>query len=92
MTLRELLAQLPPDLLLPELAPSGDHPALEQAVTGLCTNSKICQPGELFIGMPGTRVTLMTESTKPRTSLTSKERGITGSSRKTLLRAPSKYT
>ncbi|MEM8615020.1 MAG: Mur ligase family protein, partial [Cyanobacteria bacterium P01_H01_bin.105] len=56
MTLRELLAQLPPDLFPPELLLSGDHPALEQAVIGLCTNSKNCQPGELFIGMPGTRV------------------------------------
>ncbi len=51
MTLRELLAQLPSGLV-----PAIDHPALDQAVTGLCTNSKNCQPGNLFIGMPGTRV------------------------------------
>lgn len=49
MTLRELLAKLP---LLANL----EHPALDQAVTGLCTHSKLCQPGDLFIGMPGTRV------------------------------------
>ena len=51
MTLRELLAQLPP-----ELVPTVDHPALDQRVTGLCANSKACQPGHVFIGMPGTRV------------------------------------
>ncbi|MDV3347735.1 UDP-N-acetylmuramoyl-L-alanyl-D-glutamate--2,6-diaminopimelate ligase [Leptothoe sp. LEGE 181152] len=51
MTLRELLAQLPPELL-----PNIDHPALDQTVTGVCTNSTNCQPGNLFIGMPGTRV------------------------------------
>ncbi|MGD1851336.1 MAG: UDP-N-acetylmuramoyl-L-alanyl-D-glutamate--2,6-diaminopimelate ligase [Cyanophyceae cyanobacterium] len=33
-----------------------DHPALEAVVKGLNTNSKTCQPGDLFIGMPGTRV------------------------------------
>ena len=49
MTLRELLAQLPAEVAV-------EHPALDQAVTGLCTNSKSCQPGDLFIGMPGTRV------------------------------------
>lgn len=53
MTLRELLAQLPSELLpMINLA----HPVLELDVTGLCTNSKNCQPGDLFIGMPGTRV------------------------------------
>ena len=51
MTLRELLAQLPP-----ELVPTVEHPALDQPVIGVCTNSKNCQPGDLFIGMPGTRV------------------------------------
>ncbi|MGD1948163.1 MAG: UDP-N-acetylmuramoyl-L-alanyl-D-glutamate--2,6-diaminopimelate ligase [Leptolyngbyaceae cyanobacterium] len=49
MTLRELLAQSPARFAI-------EHPALDQAVTGLCTNSKSCQPGDLFIGMPGTRV------------------------------------
>ncbi|MEM6251924.1 MAG: UDP-N-acetylmuramoyl-L-alanyl-D-glutamate--2,6-diaminopimelate ligase [Cyanobacteria bacterium P01_D01_bin.156] len=51
MTLRELLAKLPA-----ELVPNIDHPALDQSVTGLCVNSKNCEPGDLFIGMPGTRV------------------------------------
>jgi UDP-N-acetylmuramoyl-L-alanyl-D-glutamate--2,6-diaminopimelate ligase len=50
MKLRELLATLPYDLSLP------DHPALEQEVTGLATNSHACKPGDVFIGMPGTRV------------------------------------
>jgi UDP-N-acetylmuramoyl-L-alanyl-D-glutamate--2,6-diaminopimelate ligase len=48
MKLRELLATLP--VTLPE------HPALEAEVKGLTTNSHACQPGDLFIGMPGTRV------------------------------------
>lgn len=51
MTLRELLAKVPPELL-----PAMDRAALEQTVTGLCTNSKNCEPGNVFIGMPGTRV------------------------------------
>ncbi|MBT9313716.1 UDP-N-acetylmuramoyl-L-alanyl-D-glutamate--2,6-diaminopimelate ligase [Leptothoe kymatousa] len=51
MTLRELLAQLPTGLV-----PTVNHPALEQPVTGLCTNSRNCQPGNVFIGMPGTQV------------------------------------
>jgi len=50
MKLMELLASLPGLPALPE------HEALEQEVTGLCTNSHACQPGNLFIGMPGTRV------------------------------------
>ncbi len=50
MQLRELLANLPHPLQLP------DHPALEAEVKGLSTNSHACQPGDLFIGMPGTRV------------------------------------
>ena len=49
MKLRELLAvanieQLP------------QHPAMDRLVKGLATNSHACQPGDLFIGMPGTRV------------------------------------
>ncbi|MBT9315694.1 UDP-N-acetylmuramoyl-L-alanyl-D-glutamate--2,6-diaminopimelate ligase [Leptothoe spongobia] len=52
MRLHDLLAQLPPDLIVPAIK----HPALDETVTGLCTNSKRCQPGNLFIGMPGTRV------------------------------------
>jgi UDP-N-acetylmuramoyl-L-alanyl-D-glutamate--2,6-diaminopimelate ligase len=54
MILRELLACLPEGLIEP--TPLPDHPALEAEVKGLCTNSHACQPGELFLGMPGTRV------------------------------------
>jgi UDP-N-acetylmuramoyl-L-alanyl-D-glutamate--2,6-diaminopimelate ligase len=50
MKLVELLRALPEDLHLPE------HGALEREVTGLATNSHACKPGDLFIGMPGTRV------------------------------------
>lgn len=50
MKLRSLLAALP-GLSLP-----AEHSALEAEVTGICTNSLACQPGDLFIGMPGTRV------------------------------------
>ncbi|MBE9179014.1 UDP-N-acetylmuramoyl-L-alanyl-D-glutamate--2,6-diaminopimelate ligase [Oculatella sp. LEGE 06141] len=50
MRLRELLAALPYELSSP------DHPALEAEVKGLCTNSHACQAGDVFIGMPGTRV------------------------------------
>jgi len=42
--------------LVPGLSPLPDHPALDQEVKGLSTNSHACQPGDLFIGMPGTRV------------------------------------
>ncbi|MBE9128159.1 MULTISPECIES: UDP-N-acetylmuramoyl-L-alanyl-D-glutamate--2,6-diaminopimelate ligase [unclassified Coleofasciculus] len=50
MKLRELLAAVP------NLAQQPNHPALDAQVTGICTNSHACQPGNLFIGMPGTRV------------------------------------
>ena len=50
MKLRELLATIPNRGAMPE------HPALDADVTGICTNSHACQPGNLFIGMPGTRV------------------------------------
>lgn len=50
MKLKELLSHLPDLSALP------DHPALEAEVKGLTTNSHACQPGDLFIGMPGTRV------------------------------------
>ncbi|MBE9011712.1 UDP-N-acetylmuramoyl-L-alanyl-D-glutamate--2,6-diaminopimelate ligase, partial [Pseudanabaenaceae cyanobacterium LEGE 13415] len=50
MQLRELLAKLPDVGEIPE------HPALNAEVKGLTTNSLSCQPGDLFIGMPGTRV------------------------------------
>jgi UDP-N-acetylmuramoyl-L-alanyl-D-glutamate--2,6-diaminopimelate ligase len=50
MKLRELLASLSGALTLPS------HPALDLEVKGLCTNSQSCKEGDLFIGMPGTRV------------------------------------
>lgn len=50
MQLRKLLAALP------DLGEIPDHPALDADVKGLTTNSLSCQPGDLFIGMPGTRV------------------------------------
>lgn len=50
MKLKELLATLPLSSALP------NHPALDAEVKGLTTNSHACQPGDLFIGMPGTRV------------------------------------
>jgi UDP-N-acetylmuramoyl-L-alanyl-D-glutamate--2,6-diaminopimelate ligase len=49
MKLRELLAEVP-GLDLPA------HPALELEVKGVVTNSHACKPGDLFVGMPGTRV------------------------------------
>lgn len=54
MKLRELLATLPD--LDPSLNGLSDHAALEAEVKGLSTNSHSCQPGDLFIGLPGTRV------------------------------------
>ncbi|NET35498.1 MAG: UDP-N-acetylmuramoyl-L-alanyl-D-glutamate--2,6-diaminopimelate ligase [Cyanothece sp. SIO1E1] len=51
MRLRELLAAALPDELTALV-----HPALEAEVKGLATNSHACQAGDLFIGMPGTRV------------------------------------
>lgn len=50
MKLRELLATIPGIVQMPT------HPALETEVKGLSTNSHACKPGDLFIGMPGTRV------------------------------------
>ncbi len=50
MKLRDLLATVESVMQLPS------HPALEAEVKGLTTNSHACQPGDLFIGMPGTRV------------------------------------
>ncbi|HEY9874692.1 MAG TPA: Mur ligase domain-containing protein, partial [Candidatus Obscuribacterales bacterium] len=50
MKLRELLANVPNLLQVP------DSPALDAEVKGLTTNSHACQPGDVFIGMPGTRV------------------------------------
>ena len=50
MKLRELLAKVE-SIKLPL-----EHSALDREITGLSTNSHTCQPGNLFIGMPGTRV------------------------------------
>ncbi len=49
MKLRELLAHS-------QIDHSIDHPNLDLEVTGLKTNSHTCTAGDLFIGMPGTRV------------------------------------
>ncbi len=49
MKLRDLLINIPNLEII-------NHPALDTEVKGLCTNSHTCQPGDLFIGMPGTRV------------------------------------
>lgn len=50
MKLKDLLSTLPVSVSLPA------HPSLDTEVKGLATNSHACQPGDLFIGMPGTRV------------------------------------
>ncbi|MEW5861799.1 MAG: UDP-N-acetylmuramoyl-L-alanyl-D-glutamate--2,6-diaminopimelate ligase [Cyanobacteriota bacterium] len=50
MKLRELLATIP------HVEQPASQTALELEVKGLTTNSHACQPGDLFIGMPGTRV------------------------------------
>ena len=48
MQLRSLLTDILPDL--------SEHPALLSTVQGLSTDSRHCQPGDLFLGMPGTQV------------------------------------
>lgn len=50
MKLRELLASVKDIVELPE------HPALDMEIQGLTTNSHAASPGDVFIGMPGTRV------------------------------------
>ena len=50
MKLQELLATVGSIVQLP------NHPALELEVKGLATNSHACKTGDLFVGMPGTRV------------------------------------
>ncbi|MGD1700092.1 UDP-N-acetylmuramoyl-L-alanyl-D-glutamate--2,6-diaminopimelate ligase [Dapis sp. BLCC M229] len=50
MKLRELLAKVP------SISLANNHQALETEIQGLATNSHACQPGDLFLGMPGTRV------------------------------------
>ncbi len=59
LTLRELLSLMP--MMSKHRDALGNHAALDAlalnaSVTGLCTNSHACEPGNLFIGMPGTRV------------------------------------
>ncbi len=54
MKLRQLLASLPTPMNAQ--ADGSIQAALETAVTGLSTNSHTCRPGDLFIGLPGTRV------------------------------------
>ena len=48
MKLRELLAKANLE--------QSEHDALDLEVNRVCTNSHACQPGDLFVGMPGTRV------------------------------------
>ena len=50
MKLRELLATLS------GISFDAQHPALDAEVKGLSTNSHACGAGDLFLGMPGTRV------------------------------------
>ncbi|MFW6359231.1 MAG: UDP-N-acetylmuramoyl-L-alanyl-D-glutamate--2,6-diaminopimelate ligase [Chroococcales cyanobacterium] len=50
MKLGQLLENVP-GITLPQASE-----ALETEVKGICTNSHACQAGDLFIGMPGTRV------------------------------------
>ncbi|MEG3842916.1 Mur ligase domain-containing protein, partial [Microcoleus sp. herbarium14] len=50
MNLRELLAAVS------GISFHAQHRALDAEVTGLSTNSHACQAGDLFLGMPGTRV------------------------------------
>lgn len=56
MDLQGLLAQLAQVGITPAVAPPADHPALTRPIKRLCTNSQACQPGDVFMGMPGTRV------------------------------------
>ncbi len=50
MKLRDLLAKVP------GLVKISEGSALDMEVKGLCTNSHACKQGDIFIGMPGTRV------------------------------------
>ena len=54
MKLHQLLEELPDGLM----AGSAELPtaAKDLEIKGLCTNSHACQAGDLFMGMPGTRV------------------------------------
>jgi UDP-N-acetylmuramoyl-L-alanyl-D-glutamate--2,6-diaminopimelate ligase len=55
MKLRELLASVEGIGIISE-HPASEHPAMDASVTGLTTNSHATVVGDLFIGMPGTRV------------------------------------
>jgi UDP-N-acetylmuramoyl-L-alanyl-D-glutamate--2,6-diaminopimelate ligase len=55
MKLRELLASVEGIGHFSE-HPASEHPAMDVSVTGLTTNSHATVAGNLFIGMPGTRV------------------------------------
>ena len=50
MKLQELLAKVP------SISITNNHQALETEIKGLATNSHGCQAGDLFLGIPGTRV------------------------------------
>ena len=54
MKLHQLLENLPPGLLQPGFRLTPEQAS--QTVKGLCTNSHACQAGDVFIGMPGSRV------------------------------------
>jgi UDP-N-acetylmuramoyl-L-alanyl-D-glutamate--2,6-diaminopimelate ligase len=58
MKLRELVATLPEMSAIDDrqTTPLEYRPQLELEVTGLSTNSHACKTGDLFLGMPGTRV------------------------------------
>lgn len=54
MKLHQLVETLPPELLQPGFRLTPEQ--ADQTVRGLCTNSHACQAGDVFIGMPGSRV------------------------------------
>jgi UDP-N-acetylmuramoyl-L-alanyl-D-glutamate--2,6-diaminopimelate ligase len=56
MKLRDLLTVVASEITLANFLESSTHSALDADVTSLATNSWACQPGSLFMGMPGTRV------------------------------------
>jgi UDP-N-acetylmuramoyl-L-alanyl-D-glutamate--2,6-diaminopimelate ligase len=53
MKLSQLLEDLPAGLIEPGFTLAEEF---NRDLMGLCTNSHACQPGDVFIGMPGTRV------------------------------------
>ncbi len=56
--IKEILMMKLKDLLsnLSDESSMAQHPSLDLEVEGLCTNSHACSNGQVFIGMPGTRV------------------------------------